>query len=110
MAKRAITHDLSRRERQIMEVIYQRGQATAAEVADLIPDPPSYSAVRALLSILGTKGFVRHEQEGVRYVFLPTLGQRSCQAFGPEGHRPHILQRLGRANSGRASRPAEAVR
>jgi BlaI family transcriptional regulator, penicillinase repressor len=85
VAKRAITHDLSRRERQIMEVIYQRGQATAAEVADLIPDPPSYSAVRALLSILGTKGFVRHEQEGVRYVFLPTLGRDRARRSALKG-------------------------
>jgi len=63
---------LSRRERQIMDVIYRRGRATAAEVLDDIPDPPSYSAVRAMLRLLEEKGHVRHEQDGPRYVFLPT--------------------------------------
>ena len=66
-------HDLSRRERQIMDAIYQRGEATAAEVAEAIPDPPSYSAVRALLRILEEKGYLRHEQQGLRYVFMPTV-------------------------------------
>jgi predicted transcriptional regulator len=66
---------LSRRERQIMDVIYARGQATAAEVTAALPDPPSYSAVRALLRILEQKGHVRHQQEGPRYVFLPTVSR-----------------------------------
>ena len=64
---------LSRRERQIMDVIYARGRATVAEVREGLPDPPSYSAVRALLRILEEKGHLRHEQEGPRYVFLPTV-------------------------------------
>jgi predicted transcriptional regulator len=64
---------LSRRERQIMDVIYQRGRATAAEVLEDIPDPPSYSAVRAMLRLLEEKGHVRHEQDGPRYVFLPIV-------------------------------------
>lgn len=64
---------LSRRERQIMDVIYARGRATAAEVTAALPDPPSYSAVRALLRILEGKGHVRHEADGPRYVFLPTV-------------------------------------
>jgi len=72
-------HDLSRRERQIMDVIYARGQATAAEVADAIPDPPSYSAVRALLRILEDKGYLRHEQQGLRYVFMPTVRRGSAR-------------------------------
>jgi BlaI family transcriptional regulator, penicillinase repressor len=63
--------DLSRRERQIMDVIYQRGQATASDVLEGLPDPPSYSAVRALLRVLETKGHVRHKQEGNRYIYLP---------------------------------------
>lgn len=66
---------LSRRERQIMDVVYARGQATAAEVAAALPDPPSYSAVRALLRILEQKGHLRHQQEGLRYVFLPTVSR-----------------------------------
>ena len=64
---------LSRRERQIMDIIYQRSRATAAEVMEDLPDPPSYSAVRALLRVLEEKGHVRHKQDGPRYVFLPTV-------------------------------------
>jgi BlaI family transcriptional regulator, penicillinase repressor len=63
--------DLSRRERQIMEAIYAGGPATAAEVLERIPDPPSYSAVRALLRILVEKGQLRHERDGIRYVYHP---------------------------------------
>ena len=69
---RAFGRDLSRRERQIMDVIYQRGQATASEVLEGLPDPPSYSAVRALLRVLETKGHARHKQEGNRYIYLPS--------------------------------------
>ena len=65
--------NLSRRERQIMDIIYQQGQATAAEVMERLPDPPSYSAVRALLRVLEDKGHLRHEEQGPRYVYLPTL-------------------------------------
>jgi len=64
---------LTRRERQIMQIIYRRGQATAAEVLDDMADPPSYSATRALLRILEEKGHLRHEQDGPRYVFRPTV-------------------------------------
>ena len=66
---------LSRRERQIMDVIYRRGRATAAEVLDDLPDPPSYSAVRAMLRLLEEKGHLRHEQDGPRYVFLPIVAR-----------------------------------
>jgi BlaI family penicillinase repressor len=65
--------DLSRRERQIMSIVYQLGRATAAEVLGQLDDPPSYSAVRSHLRILEEKGHLRHEQEGPRYVFVPTL-------------------------------------
>lgn len=64
---------LSRRERQIMDVIYARGQATAAEVAAALPDAPSNSAIRALLRILEEKGHLRHVEDGPRYVFLPVV-------------------------------------
>jgi len=64
---------LSRRERQIMDVVYERGRATVAEVLARLPDPPSYSAVRALLRVLEEKGHLRHVQDGPRYVFLPTV-------------------------------------
>jgi len=62
---------LSRREREIMDIIYARGQASAAEVREHLPDPPSYSAVRALLRILEEKGHLRHTQEGARYIYSP---------------------------------------
>ena len=66
---------LSRRERQIMDVLYRHRRATAAEVQAQLPDPPSYSAVRAMLRILETKGHTRHEQDGPRYVYVPTLAR-----------------------------------
>ena len=65
--------DLSRRERQIMDVIYRHSRATAAEVLENLADPPSYSAVRALLRVLEEKGHLTHEQDGPRYVYLPTV-------------------------------------
>jgi predicted transcriptional regulator len=65
--------DLSRRERQIMEVVYRSGRATAGEVLEGLPEPPSYSAVRALLKILEGKGHLRHVLEEGRYVWLPTV-------------------------------------
>ena len=64
---------LSRRERQIMDVLIGRAQATAQEVLDGISDPPSYSAVRATLRIMEEKGYIRHEQQGARYVYLPVI-------------------------------------
>jgi BlaI family transcriptional regulator, penicillinase repressor len=64
---------LSRRERQIMDVLYRLGRATVAEVMENIEDPPGYSAVRAMLRILEEKGHLRHEQDGPRYVFIPRV-------------------------------------
>jgi len=72
--KSAKSHlQLSRRERQIMDVLFRLGRATAAEVLVAIPDPPSYSAVRAHLRTLEDKGHVVHEAEDLRYVYLPTM-------------------------------------
>lgn len=68
-------HQLARRERQIMEIVYRLGQATAADVLAELPDPPSYSAVRAHLRILEDKGHLRHNRDGARYVFSPTVGR-----------------------------------
>ncbi len=69
----ADTADLSRRERQIMGIVYEHGRVTAAEVRERMPDAPSNSAVRAMLRILEDKGHLRHEQDGPRYVFMPTV-------------------------------------
>lgn len=66
---------LSRRERQIMDALYQAGRATAAEIRAAIPDPPSYSAVRTMLRILEEKGHVRHNLDGPRYVYIPTIAR-----------------------------------
>ena len=64
---------LSRRERQIMEILYQRGKGSASEVREAMPDAPGYSAVRAMLRVLEEKGHVRHQAEGLKYVYIPTV-------------------------------------
>jgi predicted transcriptional regulator len=66
-----LTHSLSRRERQIMDVLHRREHATAAEIQTELPETPSYSTVRALMRILEQKGHVRHSTDGPRYVFEP---------------------------------------
>jgi predicted transcriptional regulator len=71
-------HHLSRRERQIMDVLHARQQATAAAVLAALPDPPGYSAVRALLRILEEKGHVRHRREGARYVYVPCVSRQTA--------------------------------
>jgi predicted transcriptional regulator len=86
MGSPARHRQLSRRERQIMDIVYRRGRVSAAEVRDELPDPPSYSAVRALLRVLEDKGHLRHEQDGPRYVFLPTVA--------PEHARTSALRHL----------------
>ena len=73
MAKKLAPPDLSRRERQILDVLYRAGRATAADVRKGMADAPSYSAVRTLLRILEDKGHVRHEQDGARYVYMPRV-------------------------------------
>ena len=70
---------LSRRERQIMDIIYRRGKASVGEVMGDLPDPPSYSAVRATLRILEEKGHLKHEKQGPRYVFSPTLPREQAR-------------------------------
>jgi BlaI family transcriptional regulator, penicillinase repressor len=66
-------HKLSRRERQIMDVLYRLGRATAAEILAAIPDPPGYSAVRAMLRVLEDKKHIRHEEKDLRYVYSPVV-------------------------------------
>ena len=68
-------NELSRRERQIMDVLFRMEQATVSDVQAAMPDPPSYSAVRAMLRILEDKGHVRHEQDGPRYLYKPALAR-----------------------------------
>lgn len=71
MAKRPPTEDLSRRERQVMEVLHRRGESTVAEIMQALPDPPTYSAVRSILRILGEKELIDHREDGPRYVYFP---------------------------------------
>ncbi len=75
MAQSSQSAQLSRRERQILDLLYKAGKATAADVQVGLPDPPSYSAVRAMLRILEDKGHVRHDLDGLRYVYMPTVGR-----------------------------------
>ena len=70
---------LSRRERQIMDILYQRGKSSATEVREAMPDAPSYSAVRAMLRVLEDKGHVRHQAEGLKYVYLPTVTREKAK-------------------------------
>jgi predicted transcriptional regulator len=80
MSKTSAQNQLSRRERQIMDVVYRLGTATVTDVLERLPDPPSYSAVRALMRILEEKGHLSHEQDGPRYVYLPTVPRDAAQA------------------------------
>ena len=79
---------LSRRERQILDILYERGRATAAEILTSLPDPPSYSATRALLRVLEDKGHVRHEADGPRYVFSAVIPRARARRSALK----HLLQ------------------
>jgi predicted transcriptional regulator len=79
LMSRTVLPDLSRRERQIVDVLFKLGRSSTAEVRAELPDPPSYSAVRALLRILEEKGHVRHEQDGPRYVYMPTVARENAK-------------------------------
>jgi len=75
MKSRKVLATLSRRERQIMDVIYRKGSASAGDVLASIADPPSYSTVRAILGVLENKGHVKHVAQGTRYVYMPTVSR-----------------------------------
>jgi BlaI family transcriptional regulator, penicillinase repressor len=72
-AKTKLEETLSRRERQVMDILFRRGEATVAEVMGELPDPPTYSAVRSVLRILVEKDLVTHREDGPRYVYLPAV-------------------------------------
>lgn len=71
--KTKLTDALSRRERQVMDILFRRGEATVAEVMAELPDPPTYSAVRSILRILHEKKLITHREDGPRYVYLPAV-------------------------------------
>jgi len=75
----SVLAQLSRRERQIMEILYERGKASAAEVRQAMPDAPGYSAVRAMLRVLEEKGHTRHEAQGLKYVYLPVVAPNKAR-------------------------------
>ncbi|MGA2273601.1 MAG: BlaI/MecI/CopY family transcriptional regulator [Bryobacteraceae bacterium] len=75
----SVLAQLSRRERQILEILYERGKASATEVRQAMPDAPGYSAVRALLRVLEEKGHVRHEEQGPKYVYLPVVARNKAR-------------------------------
>jgi predicted transcriptional regulator len=70
---------LTRRERQIMDILYRRGRATATEVMAELPGTPNYSTVRTQLRVLESKGHVQHEEDGPRFVYLPALAHRAAR-------------------------------
>ena len=74
----SVLRQLSRRERQIMEILYERGKASTAEVRQAMGDAPGYSAVRAMLRVLEEKGHVRHEEQGLKYVYLPVVARNKA--------------------------------
>ena len=80
--------DLSRRERQIMDFLYQRGRAAVGDVMQGIPDPPSYSAVRAMLRTLEEKGHVRHFEDGRAYIYEPIVQKDTAR----QGALTHLLK------------------
>ena len=78
MSKR-LQNELSKRERQIMDVIYRKNSASVKVVLEEIPDPPSYSAVRALINVLEGKGFLKHKKEGKKYIYSPTIPHKKAK-------------------------------
>src|SRR5262245_34339494 len=81
----SIPHRLSRRERQIMEIVYRLGEATAAQILEQMEDPPSYSAIRALLRILVDKQHLQHRADGPRYVYAPVVSRVKARAAALAG-------------------------
>ena len=79
MARQPAMPDLSRRERQVMDILHRRGVATVAEIVAELPDPPTYSAVRSILRILGEKRLIRHKEDGQRYVYYPALATETAR-------------------------------
>jgi predicted transcriptional regulator len=77
-SKKTADPDLSRRERQIMDVLFARGRATGPEIQEGLPDKPNYSSVRTILRVLERKGYVRHAEEGLRYVYEPTVPREAA--------------------------------
>jgi BlaI family penicillinase repressor len=78
ISKKTADADLSRRERQIMDILFARGRATGPEIQEGLADKPNYSSVRTILRVLERKGYVRHFEEGLRYVYEPTVAREAA--------------------------------
>ena len=73
-----LQNDLSKRERQVMAIIYRRNNASVNDVLEAIPNPPSYSAVRSVVNILEDKGFIKHKKQGKKFVYSPTISRKKA--------------------------------
>ncbi len=91
--------ELTRRERQIMDILYKKNKATAAEVKEMLVDPPGYSAVRTLLATLERKGYVRHGRSGAKYVFEPIVHPQKAS----KSAIAHLIQTFFDGSRGRAA-------
>jgi BlaI family transcriptional regulator, penicillinase repressor len=94
----SLQNQLSRRERQIMDIVYRLGEAGAAEVVDHLPDRPAYNSVRVTLGILERKGVVRHRREGSRYVYTPTVPAETMR----ESALRHVVRTFFRGSPSKA--------
>jgi len=98
MTKKSPTDDLSRRERQVMEILHRRGESTVAEIMSELPDPPTYSAVRSILRILSEKQLIQYKEDGPRYVYYP--------AAPTEEARDEVLEHVVRTYFGGSAEQA----
>ena len=98
MTKKSPTDDLSRRERQVMEILHRRGESTVAEIMEELPDPPTYSAVRSILRILSEKQLIQYKEDGPRYVYFP--------AAPTEEARDEVLEHVVRTYFGGSAEQA----
>jgi BlaI family transcriptional regulator, penicillinase repressor len=89
---KAVPQKLSRREREIMDVLFALGEAAAEDIRGRLVDPPSYSAVRAMLTRLEAKGHIRHREEGLRYVYAPTMAPAAARR---DAHRQYVRTFFG---------------
>jgi BlaI family penicillinase repressor len=97
MSAKPLIEDLSRRERQIMDIVYNKGSVTAKDVQKALPDKPGYSSVRKLMSILEEKGLLRHELSDGRYVFHPVIPQDEASATALE----HVIETFFKGSAAR---------
>src|SRR2546430_8466912 len=94
----APSKEFGRRERQIMDVVYRLGRATVGDVMGRLPNPPTYSAVRAMLRYLEGKGHLRHTRDGVRYVYEPTLPHAEAQRSAIQRSEDHTSELQSQSN------------